>query len=499
MDISLTSAIAAVAVVLLTVIYCWVRNRDVLPGPRGVPYLGLFPYLTDQNAHLILEEYKKKYGDMFSFTYTGRLYINLGSVKAMRELQVNKSDCFGDRVRDSNILVEMLRNGLAFVNGEPWRVLRKFFVQRFRDYGLNTVRDNVAGPVYDSLNATIEDLKASAGKPVNIVELLGKRCSITIRKTIFGEKGATDEELQQMLAAYGSSLEGNVGVIMLLVGPLARLLFKLNPSLRKSLAQNKSMARVILNCVKRIEGAMNEEHCTCIVEDFYKERNERRRNNDPSWEIFTDEALVDTLLQFVGDGIVAVAGLIAGTLNFLQEHPEEQDKIHAEITEVIGPNREPAAEDRINMPYTNAFLNEFLRLASFINFFPSQECIKETYVRGYRIPVGSITFLNFYSAQHDPETFEDPDTFDPNRYISAPGKPKAESPVVFGMGKRSCSGEPFAMLQTFLFLTTIMKNFKIVSSNAPDNKSADFLVAGRLELTFAPRTESSSGMMTSST
>lgn len=82
-----------------------------MPGPTGVPYLGLYPYLTDENAYLKLEEYKKKYGDVFSFTYTGRLYINLGSIKAMREILINKSECFMDKYKDTNIMVEMLRNG----------------------------------------------------------------------------------------------------------------------------------------------------------------------------------------------------------------------------------------------------------------------------------------------------------------------------------------------------------------------------------------------------
>lgn len=56
-------------------------------------------------------------------------------------------------------------------------------------------------------------------------------------------------------------------------------------------------------------------------------------------------------------------------------------------------------------------------------------------------------------------------------------------------GKRSCSGEAFVMLQIFIFLTTIVKNFKIVASNAPANSSTDFLIAEKLKLTFTPRTE----------
>lgn len=63
---------------------------------------------------------------------------------------------------------------------------------------------------------------------------------------------------------------------------------------------------------------------------------------------------------------------------------------------------------------------------------------EETIVRGYRIPTGAITVLNFWSAHHDEETFEDPNIFKPSRYLHSVGKPKAESPILFGMGKLNC-------------------------------------------------------------
>lgn len=113
--------------------------------------------------------------------------------------------------------------GVTFVNGEPWKVLRKFFILKFKEYGLSTVRDNMAGPVYDSLNTAIKDIKNLDGKPLNIVEFLGQRSAVTIRRIIFGEKGITDENLGKMVVAYTELLEGNFGINLLLIGPLARL------------------------------------------------------------------------------------------------------------------------------------------------------------------------------------------------------------------------------------------------------------------------------------
>lgn len=58
---------------------------------------------------------------------------------------------------------------------------------------------------------------------------------------------------------------------------------------------------------------------------------------------------------------------------------------------------------------------------------------EETFIRGYRIPKGSVMLLNFWSAHNDPEMFEDPHMFNPSRYFFRENK--GRMPVLFGMGK----------------------------------------------------------------
>lgn len=79
-------------------------------------------------------------------------------------------------------------------------------------------------------------------------------------------------------------------------------------------------------------------------------------------------------MQFMGDGVLAVASFTSMLMKQLLENPEEQEKVYKEIVEVIGLERQPTIEDKSKLTYFNAYILEALRTIDFFSFFPSQEC-----------------------------------------------------------------------------------------------------------------------------
>lgn len=61
---------------------------------------------------------------------------------------------------------------------------------------------------------------------------------------------------------------------------------------------------------------------------------------------------------------------------------------------------------------------------------------EKTTLRGYRIPKGSVTVMNTFTAHNDPKTYENPEKFDPTRFLSAERNRRPNVPITFGVGKK---------------------------------------------------------------
>lgn len=108
------------------------------------------------------------------------------------------------------------------INGERWKVLRRFFLQNLKEYGVTATRENMLGPIYDTLPTIIEDLKAVGDAPFNVLDMMTAKCQVTLRKVLFGENGISNEQLRLLNKAYAPALETFSGVNTLLIGPVAR-------------------------------------------------------------------------------------------------------------------------------------------------------------------------------------------------------------------------------------------------------------------------------------
>ncbi len=106
------------------------------------------------------------------------------------------------------------------------------------------------------------------------------------------------------------------------------------------------------------------------------------------------------------------------------------------VFQVTGGARDVVLSDRSQLPYAEAVIHEVLRVVS---VFPLtvQHCAtgEGAEIAGYQIPKKSHVVGNLYAAMHDPNLFNEPDKFLPERFLDEDGNFKSLDAVIpFGIG-----------------------------------------------------------------
>ncbi|MFD4137727.1 cytochrome P450 [Streptomyces sp. NPDC058572] len=120
-------------------------------------------------------------------------------------------------------------------------------------------------------------------------------------------------------------------------------------------------------------------------------------------------------------------------------------------------------EPRLAVP----IVEELLRYEPPVQLLPQRTPIADIEVRGVTIPKGSSMWLILASGNRDPQRFEDPDRFDPDR--------KDIQHLGLGSGIHSCFGAPLARLETQIALTELARrldNPRLVEDPPPYRRNA---------------------------
>jgi len=191
-------------------------------------------------------------------------------------------------------------------------------------------------------------------------------------------------------------------------------------------------------------------------------------------QLLEDPSLDDETIKRAGASLYAggadttVAALHTLFLVLLL-HPEVQRKAQAEIDRVIGTDRLPTLSDRDDLPYVNAVCAESLRWKP-LSAMGVPHCVTQDDVyEGVFIPKGSVVVPNLWQMLHDPETYTEPEKFNPDRYMPDFGKGPEPHPraFAFGFGRRVCPGIQLAEAAMFITAATTLAAFNI--SNAVEN------------------------------
>lgn len=168
----------------------------------------------------------------------------------------------------------------------------------------------------------------------------------------------------------------------------------------------------------------------------------------------------------------------------MAKNKQVQDKLRTEIEKNCDKEGKLDFETLNDLPYLDQVWNETLRMHS-PAVFTMRTCTEpiELEFQGKKAPIekGINVYVPIQDLHYDPEFFDEPNTFKPERFDPEHGGVKAFKDkgvfLPFGDGPRTCLGMRFAQLQSKSAVASVISNFEM----SVNGKTAEKLVIDPIE------------------
>ncbi|KAG0710129.1 Methyl farnesoate epoxidase [Chionoecetes opilio] len=434
-----------VVVILVGLLYLGMRKpRGYPPGPPRLPLLGFLPFLDSHLPHKQMWRLSDTYGPVVGLYFGTQPAVVVNGWEAVKEALQN-DDLNGRPENVATVIQYGFQGGVMFSEGELWKEQRRFALHQFRNLGFG--KKSHEAIVHDEVRELLKEIGSAKGS-ISLPGMLGVS-AINILWAILG--GNRFERSDGRLWDLVERLN-----IVFRAGEISGGIVQSFPFLRHVFPKSHSF-NTVLDGLFQVDNFIKANYPKDFI-DIYL--NEMEKQKDDSSTTFTEKQLLATCTDIFNAGTETGSATLSFGILLLTLNPEVMRKVQAELDEVVGRSRMPSLEDRTKLAYSDATLSEVLRIRSAAPITVPHKATKDTTVQGCRIPADTMMLVNLYSVVMDPEYWQDPETFRPERFLNPDGTArKDERLIVFGKGRRACLGEALARMTSFVLFTTLLQNF----------------------------------------
>ncbi|KAF2324667.1 hypothetical protein GH714_016134 [Hevea brasiliensis] len=161
------------------------------------------------------------------------------------------------------------------------------------------------------------------------------------------------------------------------------------------------------------------------------------KNRSCKVELTIDHIKAVLMNAFVG-GTETSAATVVWAMTLLMKNSIAMKKAQEEVRKLIGMKGFVEEEDTEQLPYLKAVIKETMRAPLLIPRESCENCI----LGGYDIPAKTVVYVNTWAIGRDPDIWENPEEFDPERFINSSIDLKGQDfeLIPFGAGRRICPG-----------------------------------------------------------
>ncbi|CAG0888446.1 unnamed protein product [Darwinula stevensoni] len=406
-----------------------------------------------------------------------RPYLLCADPDIIREICIRKFDHFADRM-EPVITAHYWRKMLALLPGEEWKEVRRLLSPAFSSgkiKKMSTLMGECAVTLVENFSKSIQQQKAV----VDLRQLVpfassfiqwsyGAYTMDVIATCAFGIKidslnTPNDPFVRNAKEAFSGSQSRSPLFLFLFISTwIPKLMSGLffTKEFRFFLDVGKSIVEKRKSETNRERGDMID-----LLLDVQEEEQMECKTDSTKTPVMTDEVLIAQMVLFFLTGYDTTATTLTMVTHYLAQNPETQDKAVAEIKEKMAVHGGINHEMVNDCPYLDQLIQETLRL------FPpilrtERTCTKPCEIDGIRFEKGVRVGFPVYAIHHDPEFFEDPEVFRPERF--ALSEKELRHPIThlpFGQGPRNCLMMRFAQVEIKLALSSVLSRFKVSPSS----------------------------------
>ncbi|XP_050228544.1 cytochrome P450 81C13-like [Mercurialis annua] len=431
------------------------HTKNLPPAPFALPIIGHLHKLN-KPLPLALQTLLSQYGPIVSLKFGCRSVLVVSSPSLIEECFTKNDIIFANRPK-SMAGDHFTYNYSSYVwasYGDLWRILRRFTVVEL--FSSNSLRKTSAIREQEICRLLHRLYKVSAcGKQKVDMKILISllMCNVMMRTTVGKpcvdvEDEDTDAE-KQLFSGFKDRFFPNLTMNICDFVPFLRTIgFKgIEKSMTKIQNTRDEFLQKLLDEI-RVKGINRDEKRSVVESLLYLQELE------PG--VYTDEVIKSIMLVMFIAGVETSAVALEWAMSLLLNHPEILQKAKAEIDNYLGHERLLNDSDLINLPYLRCVVNETLRLYPpgplILPHLSSEACI----VGGFEIPKDTMLLVNVWAMHRDPNVWEEPSEFRPERFEEEQHELKF---LPFGMGRRACPGAGMGTRMILLALGSLIQCF----------------------------------------
>nr|QWK52242.1 cytochrome P450 706A3-1 [Isatis tinctoria] len=418
------------------------RPHPLPPGPWGLPIIGNLPFLKP-DLHTYFQALAKTHGPIFKLWLGSKLAIVVTSPEVAHEILRTNDVIFANHDVPAVALINMY-GGIDIAwspYGPRWRMLRKLCVTRILS---NAKLDSFAGLRRAETRRTVRYLAemARAGSQVNLGEQIFLMILNVVTQMLWG--ATVEEEEREIVGAEFKGLVEEMSDLMLepnlsdFFPALSR--FDIQGLAKRMRGPAEKMDRLFDKVINQRLGM--DKGSEGKGEDFLEVLLKIKDEEEASTNFNMNDVKALPMDMVLG-GTDTSIHVIEFAMAKLLKNQDIMKRAQQELDEVVEESHIP------KLPYILAIMQETLRLHTIIHSF------------GFTIPKDSKIFINAWAIHMNPNVWENPLEFDPNRFLdkSYDFNGNDLNYIPFGSGRRNCVGMAMGE-RVFLYnIATLLHSF----------------------------------------